>query len=223
MFTEDELERYSRQIVLNNIGETGQVKLRKSRVCIVGVGGLGWLVALQLAAMGVGYIKLIDRDIVELSNLQRQLIFETEDINKPKVEAAARRLRRLNPNIDVKPVMVSISLENIYELLNDVDVVVDCLDNFKARMILNYGCIRRKTPLVYSSAIRLYGAVHTVIPGKSACLECLYGDVETLEAESCAEVGVLPTVLGVVSSTASQEVLNIILTGNPLLTKHLLI
>lgn len=223
MFTDEELERYSRQLVLPYIGREGQVKLKNSRVCIIGVGGLGWLTALQLGAMGVGYLKLIDRDIVELSNLQRQLIFEVEDINKSKAEAAARRIKRVNPNIRVDPVMVSISLENIHDLITNVDVVVDCLDNFKARMILNYACVKAGKPLVYSSAIRLYGAVHTVLPGRSACLECLYGDVETLEAESCAEAGVLPTVLGATSSVASQEVLNILLTGKPSLSESMLI
>ncbi len=223
MLSDEELERYSRQLVLPNIGEAGQLKLKNSRVCVIGVGGLGWLTALQLGAMGVGYLKLVDRDIVELSNLQRQLIFEVEDINKSKAEAAARRVKRVNPGIRVEPVMVSISLENIHDLIRDVDVVVDCLDNFKARMILNYACVKANKPLVYSSAIRLYGAVHTVQPGRSACLECLYGDVETLEAESCAEAGVLPTVLGVASSIASQEVLNILLTGRPSLTDYMLI
>ncbi len=223
MFTDDELERYSRQLVLPNIGREGQIKLKNSRVCIIGVGGLGWLTALQLGAMGVGYLKLVDRDIVELSNLQRQLIFEVDDINKSKAEAAARRIKHVNPNIHVEPVMVSISLENIHDIIENMDVVVDCLDNFKARMILNYACVKANTPLVYSSAIKLYGAVHTVLPNQSACLECLYGDVETLEAESCAEAGVLPTVLGVTSSIASQEVLNILLKNKPSLAESMLI
>ncbi|WEU40307.1 MAG: HesA/MoeB/ThiF family protein [Candidatus Odinarchaeum yellowstonii] len=223
MFTDEELERYSRQLVLPRIGREGQLKLKNSRVCIIGVGGLGWLTSLQLAAMGVGYLRLVDRDIVELSNLQRQLLFEVDDINKSKSETAARRIKRVNPNIHVDPLMVSINLDNVHDIIRGFDVVVDCLDNFKARMILNYACVKAGEPLVYASAIRLYGAVHTVIPGVSACLECLYGDVESLEAESCAEAGVLPTILGAVSSMASQEVLNILLNGEPALSKSMLV
>lgn len=223
MLTDKELERYSRQIVLEDIGEDGQLKLKKSRVCIVGLGGLGWLTCLQLAAMGVGYLRLVDRDIVELSNLQRQLIYDTDDLNKPKTEAAANKIRRINPDIAVDPVMTSLSLQNIGEVLRDVDVAVDCLDNFKARRILNYGCVRSNIPLIYSSAIKLYGAVHTILPEKSACLECLYSDIETLEAESCAQIGVLPTILGAVSSVTSQEVVNLLLSKPPLLSDHLLV
>ncbi|MHA1835885.1 MAG: HesA/MoeB/ThiF family protein [Candidatus Odinarchaeia archaeon] len=223
MLTDKEKERYSRQIVMPEIGEAGQEKIKKSRVAIIGLGGLGWLTGLQLTGMGVGYLKLVDRDVVELSNIQRQLIYSEEDIGKSKAEAMAQKLQRINSDITIDPLTVSISLDSIHEVLENVDIVIDCLDNFQARKILNYGCVKGNLPLIYSAAIRSYGVVHTIIPGKSACLECIYGDIDSLEAESCAQVGVLPTILGVISSSVSHEVLNLILQNEPLLADYLLI
>ncbi|MHA1410533.1 MAG: HesA/MoeB/ThiF family protein, partial [Candidatus Odinarchaeia archaeon] len=223
MLNDEELERYSRQLVLNIIGKQGQLKLKNSRVCVIGLGGLGWLTSITLAGMGVGFLRLVDRDVVELSNLQRQLIYTVNDIGKSKAEAIAERLSERNPNIEIEPLALSVSLETIEEIISDIDVVVDCLDNFQARRIVNYGCIKKNVPFVYSSAIRTYGSVHTIIPNESACMECIYPDMGALEGESCAEVGVIPTILGVVSSIAAQETLNILLNKEPSLSEYLAI
>jgi molybdopterin/thiamine biosynthesis adenylyltransferase len=223
LLSNKELERYSRQIVLEDIGTKGQKALKKSRVCVIGLGGLGWLTSLQLTGMGIGYIRVVDRDIVELSNLQRQLIYSINDIGKPKAEVVAEKLKQRNSEIEVEPLTLSITLKNINDILKDIDVVVDCLDNFRARSIINYGCVRNNIPYVYSAGIQLFGSVHTIIPFKSACMECVYYNMSEIEAESCVQVGVLPTVLGVISSIASQEVLNLLLKREPLLADDILI
>jgi adenylyltransferase/sulfurtransferase len=144
--SEKELEFYSRQIVLSEIVYKGQMKLKNAKVCLVGLGGLGSPAALQLAAMGVGYLRLVDHDVVELSNLQRQHLYGVNFVGYPKVEAAAKRLHELNPNIEIEPLPLSLNVNNAEDIVSDMDVVVDGLDRMSPRYAVNKACLKLEVP-----------------------------------------------------------------------------
>lgn len=222
-FTDKEFEMYSRQIVLDTIGYEGQEKLKKGRVAVVGVGGLGSPVATLLTAMGVGYIRIIDRDIVEISNLHRQHLYTFKDIGYPKVEVAAKRLRELNPYIEVEPFPIFIDDSTALEAVRDVDVVVDGLDNFKARRAVNKACYKLSIPYIYASAIETYGYTTTIIPGVGPCLECIFPNVSDESLPTCSTVGVHPSILQIISGIEVYEVVNILTGKNPCLLGKLLI
>ncbi|MGW8289083.1 MAG: HesA/MoeB/ThiF family protein, partial [Candidatus Bathyarchaeia archaeon] len=149
----EELQYYSRQIVMNDMGYNAQLKLKGSKVCLVGVGGLGSPASMQLAAMGVGFLRIVDRDFVELTNLHRQHLYGVDDVGVPKVEAAAKRLRRLNPYITVEPLPLSVNEANAEDLVRGMDVVVDGLDSMVARYAINRACIKLGVPYVFGAAI----------------------------------------------------------------------
>jgi adenylyltransferase/sulfurtransferase len=220
--SEEELEFYSRQIVLKEIGYTGQLKLRDAKVCIVGLGGLGCTIATQLAAMGIGHLRLIDRDVVELSNLQRQHLYGVKFLGYPKVEAASKRLKDLNPHIELEPLTLSLNENNADEILREVDVVVDGLDQMKPRYAINRACVKHKIPYVFGAAIMTFGNVSTVIPGETPCLECFHGNVDDETLPTCAVMGVHPSVLGVVSSIEVAEAVTLLLGKQPRLAGVLL-
>ncbi|HJX38205.1 MAG TPA: HesA/MoeB/ThiF family protein, partial [Anaerolineae bacterium] len=155
--SDQELEFYSRQIVLPHIGYAGQLRLRSASVCIAGVGGLGSPAAMQLAAMGVGHLRLVDYDVVELSNLQRQHLYDVSSVGYPKVEVAARRLRGLNPHIDVEPLPLAVSTYNVEEIVSGMDVVVDGLDRLAPRYALNTACVKLGIPYIFAAAVSMYG------------------------------------------------------------------
>ena len=217
-----EIEFYSRQIVLPEIGYGGQLKLKKARVCVAGLGGLGSLAALQLAAMGVGYLRLVDRDVVELSNLQRQHLYGVNFLGYPKVEVAAKRLLELNPNIEVEPLPISVNTETAYDIVKDVDVVVDGLDRMTPRYALNRACQKAGTPYVFAAAIMTFGNISTIIPGETPCLECFQGNLDDELLPTCAVVGVFPPILGIVASIEVSEAVRIILGDEPRLAGKLL-
>lgn len=217
-----ELEFYSRQIVLADIGYTGQMKLRQSRVCVVGLGGLGSPAALQLAAMGVGFLRLVDRDIVELSNLQRQHLYGVNFLGYPKVEVAARRLRELNPNIAIEPKPLALNVNNAADIIRGVDVVVDGLDLMSPRYALNRACQRLGVPYVFGAAVMTYGSTSTIIPNKTACLECFQGNLEDDALPKCAVVGVHPSILNIIASVEVSEAIRIILGKKPHLVNKVL-
>ncbi|HUS78882.1 MAG TPA: HesA/MoeB/ThiF family protein [Patescibacteria group bacterium] len=222
VLSEDELEYYSRQMVLKEMGSEGQRRLKESRVCVVGVGGLGSPVTIQLASMGVGFLRIVDRDVVEMSNLQRQHIYGSDRVGYPKVEAAAERLRSLNPFIEVDPVPLSLTPGNAKTLIEGMDVVVDCLDSMSARYSLNRACVALGIPLIHGAVITHVGNVSTIIPGKTACLECFQGGVDDSTLPSCATVGVLPSIIGVVASIQVSEAIRLITGRKPLLANALL-
>ena len=172
---DEESERYSRQIVLKEIGHEGQERLKESRVSIIGIGGLGCFSSVQLAAMGVGYLRLIDQDVAERTNLHRQILFDTDALGYPKVETAQRKLKALNPNVEIESLPLTVNEETADEAVKDVDVVVDGLDHLGPRYAINRACVRRGIPYVYAGALETYGNVSTVVPGKSACPECFTG------------------------------------------------
>jgi molybdopterin/thiamine biosynthesis adenylyltransferase len=209
--SEEELEFYSRQIVLPYIGYDGQQKLRHARACIVGVGGLGSTSATQLAAMGVGYLRLVDFDVVEMSNLQRQHLYDVNTIGYPKVEAAAWRLCRLNPHIDVEPLPLAIDTHNAERVVSGMDVVVDGLDRFVPRYALNRACVKLGVPYIFGGAVSMYGNTSTILPRRTACLECFCGSVEDDALPSCSVLGVHPSILSLIASIQVSEAVRVLL------------
>ncbi|MDP8022940.1 MAG: HesA/MoeB/ThiF family protein [Conexivisphaerales archaeon] len=216
------LNRYSRQIVLKEIGFEGQEKLLKSRVTVVGVGGLGSMVASLLARMGFGEIHIIDRDIVSLSDLHRQILYDEDDLGLPKVYAAQRKLQKINSDVKVFPHAMS---ANNYELMKDVidrtDVIVDGLDNMRARFNVNLLAVTLKRPYVFASAIENYGNLSTVIPGKTPCLNEFYGEFRDRELPTCATSGVNPAIVTSVASLEVNEALKMIVEGSSLFSGKL--
>ena len=220
--SQGELRYYSRQIMLDAVGYDGQIRLKDARVCIVGMGGLGSAVATQLAAMGVGGMRLVDRDIVEESNLQRQHLYDFDVLRLPKVEAAAKRLKKLNPYVRLEPLPVSFSEGNAKELLSEMDVIVDGLDNMNTRYAVNRACVKSGVPYVFGSAISTYGNVCTIVPGVTACLECFYGRLDDSRLPTCGSIGVHPSVISIVASVEATEAVKILLGTKPSLGNKML-
>jgi len=219
---DEELRYYSRQIMLDELGYEGQLKLKKAKVCVVGLGGLGSTIATQLTAMGTGYLRLVDRDVVEESNLQRQHLYNFDFIGFPKVEAAMKRLERLNPYIEFEPLPLSLNERNADNILRGVDVVVDGLDNMSTRYAINRSCVRLGIPYVFGAAISTFGNASTIIPRETACLECFYGKLDDGLLPTCGTIGVHPSVLGVVASVQVVETVKLLLGKQPSLKNKLL-
>jgi len=208
-------ERYIRQIVLKDFGLEGQEKLRKTSVCVVGLGGLGSIVSLYLAGMGVGRLRIIDKDIVEKVNLHRQILYDMEDLGRLKAYAARDKLRRLNPEVCIEALTYQIDEDSVEEAIKGVDIVLDGLDNFKTRRIVNKTCFEYGIPYVYASVIETYGSVSVFKPGETACFECIFRGVSDDELPRCEEVGVLPAAVGVVASIEVAEAIKLILGWKP--------
>ena len=220
--TDEELETYSRQIVLADIGYDGQLKLRNARVCLVGVGGLGSPVALKLVGMGIGFLRVIDRDIVSRSDLHRQYIYDADSIGMPKVEVLFQKLSRLNPDVTLDPVPESLNSINAEELLAGMDVIIDGLDRPEPRYIVNRTCNRLKIPYVFGAAIEAFGNVSTILPGQTFCLECFMPGLQDEDLPACGVVGVHPSVLGIVSSVQVYEAVRVLTGREPKLFNKLL-
>jgi molybdopterin/thiamine biosynthesis adenylyltransferase len=220
--SDEELEYYSRQIVLADMGYNAQLKLKNSRACLVGVGGLGSPAAMQLAAMGVGYLRIVDRDVVELINLHRQHLYGVDDLGYPKVEAAAKRLRQLNPYITVEPLPFSVNATNAEDLVRGMDVVVDGLDSMKARYAINRACIKVGVPYVFGAAITTTGNLSTIVPAETACLECFYGSLDDKKLPKCGVVGVHPSLVNIIASLEVSEAIRILTGKQPRLVNKLL-
>lgn len=218
----EELERYSRQIVLREIGLEGQKKLKNSRVSIIGVGGLGCFSSVQLASMGVGYIRLIDQDVVDLTNLHRQILYDTLVLGYPKVEAAQKKLEALNPNLEIEPLPLTVNEETADQAVKDVDVVIDGLDHFAPRYAINRACVKHEIPYVYGGALETYGNVSTIIPRKTACLECFIGRLSDEGLPTCETVGVLPSILATIASIQVSEAVHLLLGKSPSLANKVL-
>ncbi len=221
---QDQAERYSRQILLKDIGDVGQEKLLASRILIIGMGGLGSPVAAYLAAAGVGELALSDFDIVDLSNLQRQIIHTMDNVGRFKVDSAADAIHRLNPDISVTPINYALEGQALLDEVEKADVVVDCCDNFATRFELNRACVALKTPLVSGGVIQFEGQV-SVFDSRdpdSPCYQCLYKPVAEGEGETCSQIGVLAPAPGIIGSIQAVEALKLIL-GLPTLTGKLLL
>ena len=214
-FTDDEVERYARHLVLREVGGPGQQALKAAKVLIVGAGGLGAPAALYLAAAGVGVLGLVDADVVDLSNLQRQVLYETADIGRPKVEAAGERLRSLNPNLVPQPHAVMLNKDNARALIAGYDIVLDGTDDFATRFAVNAACVAEGKTLVSGAIGRWTGQVG-VFAGKP-CYRCLVADIPP-DAETCSAVGVIGALAGVVGSMMALEAVKLIAgAGEPLL------
>ena len=207
----DELQRYHRQLILPDIGEAGQRKLAEARVLIVGAGGLGSPVALYLAAAGVGHIGIIDEDVVDLSNLHRQVIHRTRDIGRPKVASAADALRDLNPHVDVATIHARLSSGNAIELLKGYDVVVDGSDNFPTRYLVNDACVILGIPCVYASISRFDGQASIFATPSGPCYRCIFPEPPVPgSVPSCAEGGVFGVLPGLLGSIQATETIKLI-------------
>ncbi|BBA48457.1 thiamine biosynthesis protein [Bifidobacterium bifidum LMG 13195] len=217
-FTDDQLERYSRHLILKEIGVRGQKKLLAARVLVIGAGGLGSPAAMYLAAAGVGTIGIIDDDVVDLSNLQRQIIHGTGNVGMPKVESAAETVTSINPDVTVKPYHIRVSAGNIAELIAGYDVIVDAADNFSTKFLINDACVLAGKPYIYGGALRFEGQLMTYVPGRGPCYRCIFRDMPAAgEVPSCKEAGVLGAVVGVIGSMQAVEAVKLILgVGKPL-------
>jgi adenylyltransferase/sulfurtransferase len=209
---DEQLLRYSRQIMLPSVDIAGQQKLLDSRVLIIGLGGLGSPVAMYLAAAGVGQLTICDGDRVDLSNLQRQIAHTTADIGQSKTESAAATLRALNPDVQVDCISHRMARDEMLTHIKQCDVVVDASDNFSTRFLLNASCVEAKKPLVSGAAIRMEGQVSVFRNDQpdSPCYRCLYRDEAEIQ-ESCSESGVLAPVVGVIGAIQAVETLKILI------------
>ena len=222
--TEDQIERYSRQIILPDVGGKGQEKLLNARVLIVGAGGLGSPAALYLASAGIGKIGIVDSDKVELNNLQRQILHSTKDVGRTKVESAKDRLNLLNPDIQITSYELRITSENILGIIKDYDIVVDGSDNFPTRYLVNDACIMSRKPLSHGGIFRFAGQAITILPKESACYRCLFPEPPPPGlVPSCQEAGILGAVAGIIGTIQANEVLKYILGVSALLAGRLLI
>ena len=208
---DDQLLRYSRQIMLPKIDVQGQEKLLASRVLIIGMGGLGSPVAMYLAAAGIGHLVLVDDDVVELSNLQRQIIHSTNDIGLSKVESAKQTIQDLNSEIKITTFAERLDDKNLAEEVTAADIVIDGTDNFTSRFALNAQCVKSSTPLISGAAIRMEGQVSVFNKTPtSPCYRCLYKDEGELDA-SCSNNGVLSPVVGIIGSIQATEAIKVLL------------
>ena len=220
--TSEELQRYSRQVMLEEIGFEGMEKLRSAKVCVVGAGGIGNPVLTQLVAMGVGKVRVVDRDVIEITNLHRQHLYTEDDIGRVKVEAAADRLRRMNPGVEIEPVPTSITKYTAESIVKGFDIVIDALDSVDARYALNDACIKHNTPLIYAGALGMLGSVTTIIPNKTACLRCIFPELNEEEMPACSTEGVHPSILYLVAGVQVSEAVKIITGQQPTLLNKLL-
>ena len=218
---DEELEIYARQIVLQDIGYQGQLKLRNSRACIVGMGGLGNLIASKLVGMGIGFLRMVDRDIVSRSDLHRQNLYDVDALGEPKVEVARRKLNRLNPDVALDPCPESLNSLNADVLLHDVDVVLDGLDRPEPRYLVNRATQGRKIPYVFGAAIQTLGNVTTLVPGQTLCLECFMPGLKEDDLPKCGVVGVHPSSLGIVTAIQCAEAVRLLIGQEPCLLNKL--
>ena len=222
--TEAQIERYSRHIILPEVGGKGQEKLLAGRVLIVGAGGLGSPAALYLAAAGVGTIGVIDADTVDLTNLQRQVIHFTADLGKPKVESAAAKMRAINPEVLVKTYHERLTASNAMEILGDYEFVIDGTDNFPSKFLVADACHFAGKPYSHAGILRFDGQTMTVKPGRTACYRCVFNAPPPAGAvPSCSQAGVLGVLAGVMGTLQATETVKFLLDQGELLTNSLLV
>jgi adenylyltransferase/sulfurtransferase len=222
--TAEQIERYSRQIMVPDLGGKGQIQLRQARVLVVGAGGLGCPAAFYLAAAGVGTLGLIDADQVELSNLQRQILHFTPDVGIAKVESAKAKLIQLNPEVEIKICPIRLESGNAEAMIADYDFIIDGSDNFSTKFLLNDVAVKKQIAFSHAGVVRLQGQVMTVIPGKSACYRCVFREPPPPEEIlSCQQAGILGAVAGTIGTIQATEAIKY-LTGfeEGLLTDQLL-
>jgi molybdopterin-synthase adenylyltransferase len=213
------LARYVRQIIIPGIGREGQEKLRASHVLVAGIGGLGSLSSLYLCAAGIGHLTIIDSGSVQMSDLNRQIIYSETDIGERKAFVAKRRLSETNSDVEISPIALEIGEENVSELIRGVDVVVDGTDSFRTRVVLNAACVREKLPYVYGGISGLKGTATTIIPGQTPCLECFLTHKEATDSP----IPVIGPIVGSIAAIQVMEVFKLILHLGDLLAGILLV
>jgi adenylyltransferase/sulfurtransferase len=218
MLTPEEKRRYDRQMLIPGFGEAGQEKLKKARVVIAGAGGLASPICLYLAAAGIGTIRIIDDDIIELSNLNRQVLHWEKDIGREKVKSAQEKLTQLNTNVQIDAVNSPINATNVSKLTSGFDVIVDALDNLPTRFLLNKAAIEHRIPFMHGAVSGMEGRAMTVIPGKSACLKCVYHS--SPPAVKFPVLGTSPAIIGSIQAT---EVIKYLTGIGELLTDRMLV
>lgn len=223
MLTDSQIDRYSRHIILKEVGGKGQKKLLAGRVLIIGAGGLGAPAALYLAAAGVGTIGIADADTVDTTNLQRQVIHFTPDVGKAKVESAAEKMRAINPDVKVNTYREWITAANIDGILADYDFVIDGTDNFAAKFLVNDACVLARKPYSHAGILQFEGQALTVLPGQSTCFRCIFPEPPPKDAiPTCSQAGVLGVLPGVVGSIQATEAIKFLLGKGELLAGRLL-
>jgi molybdopterin/thiamine biosynthesis adenylyltransferase len=221
--TEEQIQRYSRNIILRQVGGAGQEKLLASKVLIVGVGGLGSPAALYLAAAGVGTLGLLDGDQVDLTNLQRQIIHHTQDVGKRKIASAKERIAALNPDVAVRTYDVWARADSIRDIIREYDFVIDGTDNFPAKFLINDACCLERIPFSHAGILQFEGQLMTVIPGQTACYRCVFpGPPPGNTTAPCGQAGVLGVLPGVIGSLQATEAIKYLLGMGGLLTDSLL-
>ena len=215
---DDQIKRYSRHILLPEVGGKGQKKIANAKIFIVGAGGLGSPAALYLAAAGVGTIGLIDGDVVDLSNLQRQVIHHTADVARPKIDSAREKIAALNPDVRVVAFHDRLTAANALDVVKDFDLIIDGTDNFPTKFLINDTAILARKPLIHGGILRFTGQVMTILPGTSACYRCLFKAPPPAGlVPSCQEAGVLGALAGIIGSIQATEALKLVLgVGRPL-------
>ncbi len=223
-FTEEQIERYSRQIILTEVGGVGQKKLLKAKVLIIGCGGLGSPCAYYLAGAGIGKIGLVDSDTVELNNLQRQILHFTQDVGKQKTESAKEKLEALNPDIEVVTYPFRLTSENILDIIKDYDLIVDGSDNFPTKYLVNDACVMANKPFSHAGILQFYGQTMFIIPHEGPCFRCLFPEPPPPgTVPSCQEAGILGAVAGILGMVQTTEVLKFILDKGELLVGKLFV
>ena len=208
-----ELDRYSRQMMFPGIGEEGQRRICQGRVTLCGCGALGTVIANVLARAGVGFLRIIDRDFIEWNNLQRQVLFDENDVREslPKAEAAARKLRQINSEIEIEPIVADVDHTNIIDFVQDVDVILDGTDNFETRYLINDAAVKLGKPWVYGGCIGSHGQTMTIIPGETPCLRCVIESAPPPGmAPTCETAGILGSTVNVIASLQAVEALKLL-------------
>jgi molybdopterin-synthase adenylyltransferase len=217
-FSEQELARYRRQIIIPDVGEAGQKKIKAARIFVAGTGGLGSISSYYLAAAGVGELIVVDRDTVEMTNLNRQIIHNTADIGMPKVLSAKKKLEALNPHCAVRPIQTEMNKKNIIDLVGDCSIIIDATDNIETRKVLNYASLQKGVPFIYGGVNKFDGMITTFMPGKTPCFECIFPGIESPKNI----IGVIGPLPGVIGSLQAMEAIKIVLGMEGLLTGRLL-
>lgn len=213
--SEQRFERYSRQMLFPPIGPEGQISISNAHVLIVGMGALGTVLANHMVRAGVGLLKMVDRDYVETSNLQRQMLYDEDDVEQafPKVIAAKRKLTKINSNVQLVAEVMDVSVNNVEVLMEGIDLVLDGTDNFQTRMLLNDACFKKGIPFVYGGAVSSRGMTAIFIPGQTSCLRCLIGSVEG-DGQTCDTIGVIGPIVDIVASFQAVEALKYLVGAN---------
>lgn len=221
--TDEQIERYSRHIILKEVGAKGQKKLLNASVLIIGAGGLGAPAALYLAAAGVGHIGIVDADEVDLSNLQRQVIHATADIGKAKVKSAKESMEAINPDVKVSTYRMFVDSTNIRELIREYDFIIDGTDNFPAKFLINDACVLEEKPFSHAGIIRFQGQLMTYVPGEGPCYRCVFKNPPPKDAvPTCKQAGVIGAMAGTIGTLQAMEAIKYIIGKGELLTGKLL-